>query len=122
MQGNLFTIPFFAIGNMAANLVGEIKLPFPCSLVAISIANSANSGGVLDVGTLADTDGIADGLTVGNDTQKNFTPADFNGVLASAGNPYHFEKDDIFSFVLDYDGAAGTASANVTLVFWFLEG
>ena len=122
MQGNLFPIAFHHIGNMAANLVGEIKMPFPCSLVAISLSNSANSNGLLDVGPSTDTDGIANDLAVGNDTQTVFTPANFNGALATAGDPYHLNKDDIFVYTLDFDGAAGTAAANVTLVFWFMEG
>jgi hypothetical protein len=122
MQGNLFPIAFHHIGNMAANLVGEIKLPFPCSLVAVSLSNSANSNGLLDLGTSADADGIANDLAVGNDVQTVFTPSSFNGALAVAGNPYHLEKDEIFTYTLDFDGAAGTAAANVTLVLWFMEG
>ena len=50
--------------------------------------------------------------------------ADFDGALLSdAGSePPRLSDGDIFVATLDYDGAAGTAAQDVTLVFTFAEG
>lgn len=123
MQGLLFTVTVHLHGTLSANALGEFKLYRAASLAAVSISNSAASNATLEVGTSADRDGILNDVAAGNSsTPTLFTPADYNGALATAGDPYHMAKDTIVTYDLDYDGAGGTASANVCIVFYFLEG
>jgi hypothetical protein len=123
MQGLHFTLAFNYHGTMAANARGEFILPFPASLVAVSVGNSAATDGTLDVGTSADRDGILSAVAVGDSgTPTEYEYNDWDGALATAGVPYHFAKGDILAWDIDYDGSGGTAAANLTLVFTFSEG
>jgi hypothetical protein len=123
MQGQRFAVTVNLHGTLAANARGEFKVPYACSLEGISLSNSANSDMTLDVGTGANRDGILDGKTGGDSgTPGYFDSADWNGADIAVGALPHFAKEDIVAWDLDFDGAAGTAAANVTLIFYFLEG
>jgi hypothetical protein len=43
-------------------------------------------------------------------------------VAADAKNPPHFAKGSVITWLVDFDGAAGTAAADVMILFSFLEG
>ena len=53
-----------------------------------------------------------------------FTVKEFDGVKADALKltAPHFKKGEIITWGLDFDGAAGTATADFDLVLTFLEG
>ena len=127
MQGLHFTYSVHLHGTLAANARGEYILPFPASLISVSFGNSAASDATLEVGTSADRDGILDAVAVGDSgTPAEYEYNDWNGALAvgenAPGNPFHMAKGTIFTWDLDFDGAAGTAAANCSIVFTFSEG
>lgn len=123
MLGNLFTYTLQFHGTLAANTVANIKLPVAATLYAVSACGSNANNGLLDVGTSADRDGILSAVDIGDSsTPTEYDRADWDGALATAGDPYHFAKGDICTCDLDFDGAAGTAAANVTITLTFLEG
>jgi hypothetical protein len=123
MQGNHFTYSVHLHGTLAANARGEYILPFNAELIAVSVGNSAATDGILDVGTSADRDGILADAAVGDSgVPTEFEYNDWTGALATAGVPFRFAKGDILAWDLDFDGAAGTAAANCSIVFTFSEG
>ncbi|TXH49234.1 MAG: hypothetical protein E6Q97_23085 [Desulfurellales bacterium] len=123
MLGNLFTYTIHLHGTLAANATGNIKLPVAASLISVAACGSNANNGLLDVGTSADRDGILSAVDIGDsNTPTEYDRADWDGALATAGDPYHFDKGSILAWDLDYDGASGTAAANVTLTLTFLEG
>lgn len=127
MQGNHFTYSVHLHGTLAANARGEFLLPFAASLVAVSFGNSAASDATLEVGTSADRDGILDAVAIGDSgVPVEYEFNDWNGALAVgqnvAGNPFHMNKGTIFTWDVDFDGAAGTAAANCAVIFTFSEG
>jgi hypothetical protein len=123
MDGMRFTYSVHLHGTLAANASGEFSLPCGATLVHISASNSAATDGILDVGTSGDPDGIlTDGTLGDSNTPAVFEPDDFDGALVDGVSGYHFAKGDILDWDLDFDGAGGTAAANVSLVFTFVEG
>ena len=126
MQGMTFTIAVHLHGTLAANATGNFILPCAAHLVAISASASNAASSTLEVGTSADRDGIIDALTVGvSNTPIEWTPthASWAGALVTAGGSgYKFAKGDILAWDLDFDGAAGTAGQNVSILFTFREG
>lgn len=118
MQGNLFTNTVHLHGTLAANASGRFVLPFDCSLLRVSSVASNNSDATLLVGTTADDDAYLIAHTIGDSevpTTKSRT--DFVG-----GEYPHIAAGTVLEWVLDFDGSAGTAAQNVTIVFWFSEG
>lgn len=118
MQGNLFTHSVHLHGTLAANASGRFVLPFDCSLIRVSSVASNNSDATLLVGTTADDDAYLTAHTIGDSevpatkSQADFVGAQFPHILAGT----------VLEWLLDFDGSAGTAAQNVTVVFWFTEG
>ena len=73
----IFTIPFYVQGTLAANHTLAFKLPFDAQLIAVSVNNTTANAGKIDVGTAADDDAYLD--------NKNF------GV---SGTPLVYDRDD----------------------------
>lgn len=123
MQGNRFSVSVHIHGTLAANARGEFAVPCNCALEAVSLCNSANSDMTLTVGKTGDADAALAAKTGGDSgTPTLFTPADWNGSGAVVGVPMPLTRGEMIDWDIDYDGSAGTASANVALVFYFLEG
>ena len=123
MDGMRFTYSVHLHGTLAANASGEFKLPCGATLVHVSLSNSAATDAILDCGTSGDPDGILSDAAVGDSGTPNvYERGDFNGALVDGVSGYHFAKGDIFDWDLDFDGAGGTAAANVSMVFTFVEG
>jgi hypothetical protein len=118
MQGTLFTIPVHLHGTLAANASGRFELPFASQLVRVSSVASNNSDATLLVGTTSDDDAYLTAHTIG-DSEAPVTKgrADFVG-----GEYPHLAAGTVLEWLLDFDGSAGTAAQNVTIVFWFTEG
>ena len=122
MDGMRFTVSVHLHGTLAANAQGGFALPCNATLEEVSAFASNNSDAVLDVGPAANGDGVIDGLTIGDATARLVDSSDFNGVEADGYSGVHFNKGDVITWLLDFDGAAGTAAQDVSLVFVFTEG
>lgn len=123
MDGMRFTYSVHLHGTLAANGRGEFALPCGATLVGASVGGSNANGALLDVGTADDRDGILDAVAIGaSGTPAAFTPLEFNGALADGRSGVHFAAGAVVTWDLDFDGAGGTAAANVSLVLTFLEG
>ena len=85
MQGKRFCI-HVELGTPGANTNGFIALPFACQLIAVAAVGDNAHNATFDLGTLADPDGIIDGAAVGvSDAGAYYSPADFDGAVATAG-------------------------------------
>ena len=119
MLGNTFQQSYFIAGTLAANAVIPVAIPENCTLHHVSASASNNSDATLMLGISTDTDSIMAAAAIGD----SGAPVEFDKDNWATTNPTaHLNKGEIFTVTLDYDGAAGTAAANVALVFTFLEG
>jgi hypothetical protein len=118
MQGNLFAQSFHIPGTLTANLNIRWKVPTDCQLIHVSAGNSAATNGTFILGLSTDDDAYLTTADVGDSNVPNvFTKANFVGTEFP-----HILAGTIFVITVDYDGAAGTAAANLTLILTFLEG
>lgn len=124
MDGLRYPVTIHLSGTLAANASGVFSIPIGMTLESVMLANTAtDSDATLTVGTSADADGILKAGAIGDaSTPVVFDKTDFDGALCDAKNPPHFAANTIFAWTLDFDGSSGTAAANVTIVFGFLEG
>jgi hypothetical protein len=119
MQGTRFTVSYHTAGNLAANHSFIFKVPFPCQLIGVSAAASNANNGILDVGYTGALEAYVKNMDVGD-----------SSVAAILDENTDFEGDEFPHIAagtniiasLDYDGAAGTAAADFTLVLTFTEG
>lgn len=105
-------------GTLAANVDIRFTTPFDCQLVHVSAVGSNANNGILDVGPSSDTDGYLDGVNIG-DSQ---VPAEFDQGDFVGSQFAHISKGTVVCVTLDYDGAAGTATHDFTVVLTFTEG
>ena len=118
MQGHRFVVPFHIPGTLTADLDIRYKVPHDCTLEHISAVTSNDSDATLAVGTSDDTDEILAAATVGDSqvpgekTVSNWASANSTGKLV---------KGDTVVLTVDYDGAAGTAADDLTIVLTFVE-
>ena len=120
-----FTHAFHVPGTLSANLNIRFTVPSDCCLVHVSAVGSNANDGLLTLGTSADTDGWLASCAIGDsNTPVEKAIANFDGALLSdAGNePPRAVDGTIVVAILDYDGAAGTATDDFTLVLTFVEG
>ena len=125
MQSNKFTVTFNTGGTLGANETYYFQLRGAATLLEISAAASNDSDATLMVGTSGDTNGIVTGAVIGDSgTPTVWGRDDWDGELytdADNINYLHFADNTIFVLTLDYDGAGGTAAANVLITMWFDE-
>ncbi len=118
MQGTHFTITHHTPGTLAANQSIKFKLPFDAQLISVSAVGSNANDGILDIGNSSDADAYLDGVSIGDSgTPSVFDKDDFVGTE----HP-HIVANTIIAVALDYDGAAGTATQDFTIVLVFSEG
>jgi hypothetical protein len=119
---NCFAVSIYIDGIITADHEGYFDVPCDCSLVGVSAAaNSASTGGTIDVGTAADVDGYLDGKDIGAQDGAYYDLDDFNGALVTnQGDDYpHLTKGDTVRFkVID----AETSPTGTLLVFYFTPG
>jgi len=123
MDGMRILVPVHLHGTLAANAQGVFQLPCGATLVEVSAVGSNANDATLQVGTSVDADGVMTAVAIGDSSVpvvKN--AADFDGALCDQVSGYHAANDTIIAWVLDFDGAAGTAAQNVDILFTFLEG
>jgi hypothetical protein len=119
MQGTRFVVSYHTAGTLAANHSFIFKVPFDCSLISVSAAGSNANNGILDVGKTAALEAYLKDMDVGDSSVAAIKKAesDFVGSVFP-----HIPADTNVIATLDYDGAAGTAVADFTLVMVFTEG
>lgn len=130
MHGMRVTFTIHLAGTLGANQQGVIPAwkNTGFTLLEVAAVASNDSDATLKIGiggTNADDDGIMTAKAIGDsNTPKFFTVADFNGALADSLNMSapRLGPGDTVTWTLDYDGAGGTAAANVDIVFTVLEG
>ncbi len=119
MLGDFFTATFHTPGTLAANQDIKFKLPFDASLAFVSAVASNASNAILDVGNSDAAEAYVKNLDVGD----SGTPAVLDEEGDFEGDVYpHITKGTIIAIALDFDGAAGTAAQNFTLVLGFTKG
>ncbi|KKN37802.1 hypothetical protein LCGC14_0759770 [marine sediment metagenome] len=122
MQGQRFVI-HVELGTLAANTNGFIALPFACQLIAVAAVGDNAHTATFDLGTVADPDGILDGKAPGvSDAGAYYYPADFNGAVATAGQPFPIAAEGELAWSVDFDGPTNTtAIQKASIDFWFAE-
>jgi FlaG/FlaF family flagellin (archaellin) len=116
---NCFSVSIYIDGIITADHVAYFDVPCDCSLVAVSAAaNSASTGGTIDVGSASDTDGYLDGKDIGAQDGAIYDLDDFNGALVTnQGDDYpHLTKGDTV-VVTVIDGETSPTGTHVVLYF-----
>ena len=122
-MNRVFQTAFHVPGTLAANLATVWTAPFACQLVHVSVVGSNANDGLFTCGTVADPNGYVTSISIGD----SLAPVEiegitgFDGVLAGSQYP-HIADGTVLTAVLDYDGAAGTATDDFTMVLTFTEG
>ncbi len=125
MQGNRIHQAYHIPGTLAANIAIQFTVEANMSLLHVSAVASNNSDATLEIGLSTDQNGFLTAVVIGDsDVPVEFELADFDGALVpTPGSDYPRLLDgEIMTVDLDYDGSAGTAAANVTIVLTFSEG
>jgi hypothetical protein len=115
---DLFTLSFYIPGTLAANHGLEFKLPVDAQLIHVSLANSAATDGIVDIGNTDAAEAYAANLAIGDsDVAAEYDRADFVGSQFP-----HIPKGTNTIIAVDFDGAGGTAAANLVIVLTFTSG
>jgi hypothetical protein len=115
---NHFTVSFYIPGTLAANHVLEWMVPFDCQLEHVSVGNSAATNGTLMLGISTDTDAYM----LAKDIGDSDVPAEYDRDDFVNSQYPHIPDNAIIVATIDYDGASGTAAANVVIVLTFSKG
>ncbi len=117
-------------GTLGANAQGVVPTwkKQGATLLEVSAVASNASDATLKIGiggASPDDDGIMTAQAIGDSgTPVWFTVADFDGALADGLHKTcpRLGPANCFTWALDFDGAGGTAAANVTITFTLLVG
>ena len=105
-------------GTLAADIAIKFTAFVNMTIQHISAVASNDSDATLKVGTSSDDDEFLAAATIGDSgSPKEFDRDDFVGAQFP-----RIEDGDVVVLTLDYDGAAGTAAQNVTIVMTCAEG
>lgn len=114
-----FLFPIHIPGTLSANIVVRWKSPMDCTLQHVSAVATNDSDALLKIGTSADDDIFLQNTAIGDSgVPVELSAPDSFRYLATP----RIRKGDIVVFTVDFDGAAGTAAQNVTVVAAFEEG
>lgn len=104
---------FHITGTLAANVNARWKVPASCHVEHISAVASNASDATLTFGISTDTDSILAAANVGD----SGVPAEFeDGDWAVTNEEAALVNGQTAVLLVDYDGAAGTAAADLTVV------
>ncbi|MEW5988982.1 MAG: hypothetical protein AB1791_20345 [Chloroflexota bacterium] len=120
----VFTLPIHVTGTLAANVSFRWTVPFDCQLIHVAAVGSNANDATVEVGTSADTDGYLVASAVGDSgTPNEYGRSSFTGaLLTDSGQFPHLTDGTILAVVVDFDGAAGTAVQNLTVVLTLTKG
>ena len=118
-----FSHAFHVPGTLGANLNIIFKAPSNCTLVHVSAVSSNDSDATIIAGTTTDDNGYIEEAVIGDsEVPAEFEDlTDFDGALALDQYP-RISNGDIVQVIIDYDGDAGTAANDLTVVLTFVEG
>lgn len=126
MTGSRFFITIHVPGTQAANLEGSFKVPsglIGATLIGVSLSGSNANDATFDLGDADDPNGVLAAVDFGDShTPAAYGRNELNGALVTAGQEYHFSRDDVIQWAVDFDGSSGTAIDDVTIVMEFAEG
>lgn len=120
MQGQRIMLPIHVPGSLTANLSITMQMPFDARILEVSAVGSNDGDGTLAVlaGAAGDVSILA-AFAVGDSgtpvvkTRANFATTNPTGKLAN---------DDLLQLTIDYDGAGGTATDDLTILVTLIEG
>ncbi|OGT28086.1 MAG: hypothetical protein A2Z17_07165 [Gammaproteobacteria bacterium RBG_16_66_13] len=114
----VFQQSYHVPGTLAANVVIKFTAPMDMQLVhAQAVASNASSATII-IGPSTDTDGYLVESSVGDSS----VPAEFDKDDFVNTEFPHIVDGTIVVVTVDYDGASGTAAADLTVVLTFTEG
>src|SRR4051812_2983352 len=116
MQGNILRHSVHLHGTLAANAQGYIYLPNGGVLKSMWGVASNASNATLQLGTVASATGIKTAYQIGQSgVPIEKKQGDWDGALNTLGasENYYVAPGTTLLWTLDFDGAAGTAGANV---------
>ena len=105
-------------GTLAANIGIRFAAPADATLLHVSAVASNDSDATLAIGTSASAAAYLAAAPIGD----SGVPAQFSRHDFAGGQYPRIHKGDIVVITLDFDGAAGVAAQNVTLVLTAAEG
>jgi len=115
---NIHTYTFYTPGNAAANHVYRFIAPCDLQLIHVSASNSAATDATFTIGNSVTAAAYLAASNVGDsNTPNEFDRDDFVG-----GEFPHIVKGTVVAIAVDYDGSAGTAASNLTIVLTCQEG
>jgi hypothetical protein len=124
-MNRVFQQSYHIPGTLTANINIRFTAPFDMQLVHASAVASNDSDATLALGDSSDTDEYLTATAIGDsNVPVEFDGNDFvdaNGATHSRYYP-HITDGTVVVATLDYDGSAGTAAADVTIVLTFTEG
>ena len=119
MQGTRVTYGYHTAGTLAADHSFIFTLPFDATLVHVSAVATNASSAILDVGKT----GALEAYVLNKDVGDSSVPATVDAPDEFVGGNYpHILAGTVIIATLDFDGAAGTAAQNFSLVLTFTEG
>ena len=104
-------------GTLSAGETFDFIFPFDVQLIEVQAKASNDSDATLKIGTFSDNDEFLLETTIGD----SGTPAEFDWGDFVDQYP-RIEDGDVVVITVDYNGATGTAAADLSLVLTFLEG
>jgi hypothetical protein len=105
-------------GALGADMVVRFKAPCDLQLIHVSGSISNSGSTLITIGNSDTAAAYLASIIVGiSNTPTEFDRDDFVG-----GEFPHIAKGTIIAIAVDYDGNAGTAGQNLTLVLTFTEG
>ena len=113
----VFSTPFAVMGTLAANWAIEFVCPFDMQLVHVSVSTSNTNNGTIKIGSSSDDDAYLTVQDLPDDDQDEYERTDFVGEQFP-----HISTGTVVVVTVDYDGASGTAAADLTVVLTFTEG
>ena len=113
----IFTLPFAVMGTLAADWAVEWKVPFNVQLIQVAVSTSNTNNGTIKIGNSSDDDAYLTVQDLPDDDQDEYDRDDFVGTQFP-----HIDDGTVFTITVDFDGAAGTAAADLTVVCTFTEG
>lgn len=119
MQGHRNLMAFHVPGDVAANVVITFEAPFDFRFRTISACTSNDSDATLMLGVSGNTDSILTAAVIGDSSvpvekrRADFASTNPTGVIT---------KGEIVVLTVDFDGSAGTAADDLTVLLDILEG
>ena len=100
-------------GALTANVSAVVELPFPWTFKCVNACASNDSSA-----TLAASGGVTITATAVGDS------GDPTEIEDDSGGPVEVSADEAITFAIDFDGASGTAAANLSIMVigWIGEG